>query len=41
MTMEEKYRELAVDILKAVEVGLTEHFIKDILRERIEDETTK
>lgn len=26
--------ELAIDILKAVEVGLTEHFIKDILKER-------
>lgn len=26
--------DLAVDILKAIEVGLTEHFIKDILRER-------
>lgn len=30
---------LAVDILKAVEVGLTEHFIRDILKERIENET--
>lgn len=29
--------DLAVDILKAVEVGLTEYFIKDILRERIEE----
>lgn len=25
--------DLAVDILKAVEVGLTKHFIEDILRE--------
>lgn len=29
--------ELAVDILKAVEVGLTKHFIEDILRERVEE----
>lgn len=25
---------LAIDILKAIEIGLTEHFIKDILNER-------
>lgn len=29
---------LAVDILKTIEVGLTEHFIRDILKERSEDE---
>ncbi len=29
--------DLAVDILKAVEVGLTEHFIRDILKERVEE----
>ena len=30
--------DLAIDILKTIEVGLTEHFIRDILREREEDE---
>lgn len=30
--------DLAVDILKAVEVGLTKHFIEDILKERVENE---
>lgn len=29
---------LAIDILKTIEVGLTEHFIRDILKERSEDE---
>ena len=31
--------DLAKDILKTIEVGLTEHFIRDILREREEDES--
>lgn len=31
--------DLAVDILKAVEVGLTEYFIRDILKERIENDS--
>ena len=30
--------DLAVDILKAVEVGLAEHFIRDILNERVEND---